>query len=49
MTAYGNDSDYAFMLVEIDGDEMYFQTISDKGVTLDTGSIRRAEASTASK
>ncbi len=42
LTAYGNDSDYAFMLVEIDGDEMYFQTISDKGVTLDSGSVRRA-------
>jgi hypothetical protein len=42
LTAYGNDSDYAFMLVEIVGDEMYFQAINDKGVTLDTGSIRRA-------
>ena len=42
LTVYGNDSDYAFMLVEIDGDELYFQTISDKGMTLDTGSIRRA-------
>jgi predicted phosphodiesterase len=40
-TVYGNDSDYSFMLVEIAGDEMYFQAISDKGVTLDTGSIRR--------
>jgi 3',5'-cyclic AMP phosphodiesterase CpdA len=43
LTAYGNDSDYAFMLVEIDGDDMYFQTISDKGMTLDAGIIRRAE------
>jgi hypothetical protein len=42
LTAYGNDSDYAFMLVEIAGDELYFQTINDKGVTLDAGSIRRA-------
>ena len=41
LTAYGNDTDYAFMLVEIVGDELYFQTISDKGVTLDAGSIRR--------
>jgi len=49
MTASGNDSDYAFMLVEIDGDDMYFQTISDKGATLDTGQVRRAEATTASK
>jgi hypothetical protein len=41
-TVYGNDSDYSFMLVEIIDDELYFQAISDKGVTLDTGSIRRA-------
>jgi len=42
LTVYGNDTDYAFMLAEIVGDELFFQTISDKGVTLDTGSIRRA-------
>ena len=42
LTVYGNDSSYAFMLVEIVGDEMFFQTIDDKGATLDTGSIRRA-------
>ena len=42
LTAYGNDSTYAFMLVEIVGDEMYFQTINDKGITIDAGSIRRA-------
>ena len=42
LTIYGNDSDYAFMLVEIVGDEMYFQVINDKGRTLDVGSIRRA-------
>ena len=41
LTAYGNDSDYAFMLVEIDRDEMYFQAINDKGMTIDSGSIRR--------
>jgi 3',5'-cyclic AMP phosphodiesterase CpdA len=49
LTASGNDSDYAFMLVEIDGDDMYFQAISDKAVTLDAGRIRRAEATTVSK
>jgi 3',5'-cyclic AMP phosphodiesterase CpdA len=42
MTAYGNDRDYAFMLAEIDGDEMYFQVINNKGITLDAGSVRRA-------
>jgi 3',5'-cyclic AMP phosphodiesterase CpdA len=41
LTVYGNDQSYAFMLIEIDGDELYFQAISDKGVTLDAGSIRR--------
>jgi len=46
LTAYGNDSDYAFMLVEIDGDNLYFQTISDKGVTLDAGVVTRPKATT---
>ena len=41
LTASGNDSDYAFMLVEIDGDQMHFQTISDKGAMLDAGSVAR--------
>jgi hypothetical protein len=41
LTAYGNDSDYAFMLLEIDGDTLHFQAISDNGVTLDGGTIRR--------
>lgn len=41
LTVFGNDTEHAFMLVEIAGDEMYFQAISGKGVTLDAGSIRR--------
>ena len=41
LTVYGNDTNYAFLLAEIDGDELYFQAINDKGVTLDAGSIRR--------
>jgi hypothetical protein len=41
LTVYGNDTDYTFLLVEIVGDELFFQAISDKGMTLDTGSIRR--------
>jgi hypothetical protein len=41
LTAYGNDTDYAFMLMEIVGDELFFQTINQKGVTIDVGSIRR--------
>jgi hypothetical protein len=42
LTVYGNDSSYAFMLVEIAGDELFFQAINDKGQTLDAGSLRRA-------
>jgi 3',5'-cyclic AMP phosphodiesterase CpdA len=42
MTAYGNDRNYAFMLVEIDGDELYYQAIDEKGTTMDAGSVRRA-------
>jgi hypothetical protein len=42
LTTYGNDTDYAFMLVEIDGDEMFFQAVNDKGQTIDAGSLRRA-------
>ena len=30
LTAYGNDTDYTFMLVEIDGDEMFYQAINQK-------------------
>jgi len=41
MTAYGNDTDYAFLLVEIVGDEMYFQAINNRGITIDAGSVRR--------
>ena len=41
LTAYGNDTDYAFMLMEIVGDELFFQTINQQGKTLDAGSIKR--------
>jgi 3',5'-cyclic AMP phosphodiesterase CpdA len=41
LTLYGNDQEYMFMLVEIVGDELYFQAINDKGTTIDVGSIRR--------
>ena len=29
------------MLMEISGDELFFQTINEKGQTIDTGSVRR--------
>ncbi len=44
LTAYGNDSTYSFMLVEIDGDVFHFQAINDKGVTLDSGIVNRPKA-----
>jgi predicted phosphodiesterase len=40
LTAAGYDQDRSFMLVEIAGDELYFQTISRTGVTVDSGVIR---------
>jgi len=42
MTSRGFDTDRTFMLVEIAGDEMYFQTISRAGATVDSGVIQRA-------
>ncbi len=41
MTAKGYDQGFAFMLVEIDGDQMYFHTIGDKAQTIDAGVITR--------
>jgi 3',5'-cyclic AMP phosphodiesterase CpdA len=41
LTAKGWDQGYGFMLMEIVGDDLTFQTISDKGETIDTGSVHR--------
>lgn len=47
LTAKGFDSDNSFMLVEIEGDEMHFQTISRTGETVDEGVVpRRKQADT---
>jgi predicted phosphodiesterase len=43
MTAKGFDTGYAFVIVEIVGDEMYFQTIEAGGKTIDSGVIKRRE------
>lgn len=43
VTAVGFDRDRSFMLVEIAGDELHFQTISRTGATVDSGVIRRRE------
>jgi hypothetical protein len=44
LTAVGYDQDRSFMLVEIAGDELHFQTISRTGRTVDSGTIRRVVA-----
>ena len=41
ITARGFDQDLHFMLVEIAGDEMYFQAVSRAGKTVDAGSFKR--------
>lgn len=41
LTDVGFDRDYHFMLVEIAGKELYFQTISRTGATVDQGTVRR--------
>jgi 3',5'-cyclic AMP phosphodiesterase CpdA len=46
LTAKGYDQGYAFMIVEIAGDEMYFQTINAEGTTVDSGVIKRREVAT---
>ncbi len=40
-TAAGFDQDQAFLLVEIDGAEMFFEAISRTGTTVDSGRTRR--------
>ncbi|HWI18068.1 MAG TPA: metallophosphoesterase [Vicinamibacterales bacterium] len=40
-TAKGFDTEQSFMLVEIDGDVLRFQTISRRGKRVDSGEIRR--------
>jgi predicted MPP superfamily phosphohydrolase len=46
LTAKGFDRGYTFMLVEIAGDRMHFETISDKGTLVDSGVIARTVAKT---
>lgn len=46
ITARGFDKDNSFMLVEIAGDTIHFQTISRAGDTVDSGSIRHPRSGT---
>jgi predicted phosphodiesterase len=41
MTAKGFDQGYTFMVIEITGNQLHFQTISDEGKTIDSGLIAR--------
>jgi predicted phosphodiesterase len=41
MTEKGFDTDRTFMLVEVAGDVMYFETMSRKGAVVDSGELRR--------
>jgi 3',5'-cyclic AMP phosphodiesterase CpdA len=42
LTAVGYDQDCSFMLIEVSGAELNFQTVSRTGKTVDSGIIRRA-------
>jgi len=44
LTAAGYDQDRSFMLIEISGDQLNFQTISRTGKTVDSGLIQRLGA-----
>jgi predicted phosphodiesterase len=41
LTEKGFDTDYSFMVVEVAGNELFFQTIARTGATVDSGSIQR--------
>jgi hypothetical protein len=44
----GFDTDRSFMLVEIAGDQLHFQTISRAGQTIDSGALQRQSQSSSS-
>src|SRR6185436_8787478 len=44
-TAYGYDQEQSFMIVEIAGDEMFFQALGVSGKTIDCGDIHRTPES----
>jgi len=41
LTAFGNDTDRTFMLMEIEGDNLTFNTINHRGVVIDSGVFTR--------
>ena len=48
-TVKGFDTDLHFLLMEIDGDDLWFQAVSRTGKTVDSGTIRRTAAPAAAK
>jgi hypothetical protein len=42
LTAVGYDAGYGFMLVEIDGDNMHFAALNQRGQTVDSGVVRKS-------
>lgn len=49
LTAKGFDTDYSYMLIEIDGDQMHFQALSRRGQLVDSGTITPAAVTTSSQ
>jgi len=45
LTAKTYDEGYAFMLVEIEGDNLHLQTINERGITVDKAVVRKDAAS----
>jgi hypothetical protein len=46
LTAAGFDRDYHFLLIEISGDELFYQAISRTGATVDSGVVTHAAGGT---
>jgi len=44
LTAAAFDADNSFILMEISGDDLYFQTISRTGATVDAGHVKRIDS-----
>jgi hypothetical protein len=41
MTAAAFDQDCSFMLIEVSGDDLYFQAVSRSGASVDSGTVHR--------
>ena len=46
LTAKGFDTDYSYMLFEIDGDDLHFQSLTRRGKLIDSGTIHPSPAAT---